>query len=348
MKPQTVLSLAVAAVVSATAATFTLSHYAGPEALRTADPGPVLPGMSERLGELAVITVENAHQRVTLRRAEGLWGIEQRDGFTADPTKVRDLVLGLERLRKLEPRTRLARNHDRLHLSDLKAKDSQAHRLTLIDLDGHIIAGLMVGKRNYNIGDGGLSGVYVRTPESDDTWLARGELPFSANPVDWMDRLLVNLAADGIDKFTLFHPQDDVIILTRDPINGSFMLENTPSEAGAPHPEAIAGLVGSLDLLLFDDVQRADRIPFDPDGSLLIEVQSRAGPLLRITIAPYEGAHWARLSLGPDLHPDSSPNAERQRLREAVRRADGWLFRIPESVVRRLDRKMADLVDLPE
>ncbi|CCQ75586.1 DUF4340 domain-containing protein [Magnetospira sp. QH-2] len=348
MKLKTVLILALAALVACLAAAYVLTRYAGPDALRAGNPGPMLPDMAQRLGELAVINVESVGRRVSLRREEGLWAIEQRDGYHADPTKVRDLVLGLERLQKLEPRTQLAKNHARLHLRDLKHKDSKAHKITLIDMDGHIVAGLMVGKRNFNIGDGGQSGIYLRRAESNETWLARGELPFSDDPTQWMNRLLIDLPAEAVAKVTLFHPKDHVVVLSKDPLTKRFRPENAPTGSGAAKPMAVLPLTQALDGLLFEDVRRADRIPFDPDGSLLVEIQTTAGPMVRMTVAPFEEAHWARLSLGrAEETADPAQDGLRRALLEAVRRADGWVFKIPETTAAALNRKMVDLVQMP-
>lgn len=338
MTPRSVIALAAAAAVSAAAAALAVALRPTPD-MPHGESGPMLPGLAERLAEVRVIQVEGADDRVSLRQGEEAWEIEQRDGFPAATAKVRDLAAGLARLEKLEPRTRLPRHHARLHLDDIKEKGSLSKKVTLFDSDGRLVAGLFLGRIHADYGGEGQGGQYVRLPEEARVWLVRGQLSPPVRPVDWMNRDLLDLPPENVRRMILRSPDGAQLSIARQ--GGGFGVEDAPDGAVEKPGNPVASVARALAGLRFEDVRRADGVPFDPDHSTRVAVETTEGTVLRLTLAVHEEETWLRLIVeaagqAPDVW------------RSLAARADGWVFKLAPFVADRFGKRLEDVMDLPE
>lgn len=333
MKARTVAGLGVVALSMSLAAALSVSLRDGAGAVDRAS-GMVLPGLADRMDRVAVIRVEDARRRITLRRRDGAWAIEQRDGFEADPGRVRDLALSLSRLEKLEPRTRDPRNHARLHLRDVRDAASKARRITLADADGRSVAALLVGKPAPALGPDAL---FVRQPDEARCWLASGRLEAAPRAIDWIAPRILTLDPGAVRRLVIRHPDGEIVGLSRPAPGTPMRLADPPpgrTEGPADVLDAPAQALGGLSL---DDVRRADRIPFDPDRTLRLAAETFAGTLVRLSLTRHDGGDWVRLSV---VGAGGDPEAH---LARAAARADGWLFRLSPATAQRFRVRRHDL-----
>src|SRR4029077_9096715 len=102
----------------------------------------------------------------------------------------------------IEPKTERPELFARLDLDD--PANGKSTEIRLNDAPAETIAEWIVGRRRTDRLGTGNDAVYVRKPGADRAWLARGSVDVSGEPVDWLDRRILDIPAARIAsvKFT--------------------------------------------------------------------------------------------------------------------------------------------------
>lgn len=318
---------------------------------------PLFEGLVDRLNDVSIIEVTAAGETTTVRHGPAGWIVEQRDGYPADPEKIRALALGIAQLHLIEPRTDREERLPRLELGDPADADARARLVRLENEEGEVLASIVVGKTSYGLYGPGRGGAYVRRAGEHQAWLADRTLPIPDGPLAWLDRRIVDLPRDRLAEIELVRPDGQHLAFSRsaDGTSEALHLEGVP-EGREEDPEKIERLASVLDKLDLQDVRRADGLDFPEDGpearyrtveGLVVEVD-----LLKEQDGE-EAIYWARLtpSAGEPVadamaEPEDGGDAaageagDREPLAERVdalaHRLDGWAFKISRYLGERL------------
>src|SRR4051794_31358306 len=138
MSPKGFLTLAAATLVSLALAAYALvatdRHASGSPAS-----GPAFPALVDRVNQIGSIEVRSASGTVTVLARDGLWRLPDKGGYPVETKRVRDLILGLAELRRVEAKTDRKDRLAKLELEDPGDKDAKSRQVTIRDSGGGVI-----------------------------------------------------------------------------------------------------------------------------------------------------------------------------------------------------------------
>ena len=291
-------------------------------------PHEFLPGFAAEVNQavrIHIVSKKDGAFDVVFRPQRG-WVLPTRGDYPASFDEVRKTLVGLAALETIEPKTNRA---DWLHYLDLDAPPQGSGTLIEVsDEKGHRLASLIVGKSE-DIGDpSGSTGLFVRKPGEEQSWLAKSVVTPSASIGAWMNKAVVNVDRTRIEEadfrpagaaaFTLAKAKQSDI---------DFTLTAIPRGREAGDPGALDAAAGALADFSFDDVRSTSAFDFDHDASRLV-TKSFDGLIVSVDVVKQGNDFWARLFA--DAAP-GNPDAEKEA-NEINAHAAGWAFRLPAYV----------------
>jgi hypothetical protein len=338
----TILALVTAAMVMAAAVSLWLQTE--PQAV-SGRGERVFPGLLERIDRLATIAVRSRDGEVTIQRLGRGWGLKERNGYPVPSERIKETVLGLAALEKVEPKTTQRGRYEQLGIEDVGSPSGKSREVTLLDDQGAVLARLIVGKQAYGLaGEGGL---YVRIPEEERAWAVRGSLPLGAAPRDWVERTLIDIPADSVKEVKISHPDGQKVTVTRGAGNGeSLALSGMPAGARLKRPDDLDAIAGALASLSFDDLRPNASLDFPKDKTLRANFVTSDGLAIALELLPGTDEQWFRIAAQA-----VSPSAGGKPVEQAGilnARTKDWVYRVPAWKLTALQRRLADLIEQPK
>lgn len=340
MKTTGLIGLLLASVVAVLVAVLVSRGTGAP----VADPqvaAPVLPEMSKRIGDVTRMTLVHGGDTTTLVRRGNAWGVEEKGGYSADSGKLRQALLGLADLRYVEPKTRKADLYPRLEVEDAGQKGAKSTLVTLSDDKNALLGEVIIGKRRIDELGGGTDGIYVRKPGDAQSWLARGTLDVADTTQGWLDRKIVDIAADKVKEMILTQPDGSTLDIVRDTPEGKLSLKGAPADTKLRSEEALVEPTTALADLDLADVRPADAMPFPKEGLARVEITTFSGLSVNIALLDKDGGHWARLEA-------SGTGEAEKRAAELNAKFSRWVYGLSETKAKALQTKLSDLVGPPK
>ncbi len=303
----------------------------------------LLPGLMDRVNEVAVIRVERGAQTMNLMLEDGGWTVAEKAGYPARFEAVKTALVALGRLKTIEAKTAKAARYPKLWLEDPGPAEAKSTRLTMLDEAGASLGAIIVGKTRAGAAGAGRAGVYVRRPGEARAWLADGDPKLPADALDWLDRKLIDLARERIASARLEPPDGATLEVTRaDAGQRDFTLAGVPEGQKIKSAGSVNTVAWTLERLRFDDVTSADRFDFAAAGGGTATFTGFDGLTVRLTLAAKDDATWARLEANAD--DDAKPEAHDEAAAIGAR-THGWAFRLPELKLEKLRTRLADLIE---
>lgn len=342
MKPTTFLVLLAATGVSVVAAGYAVVSESRIQAPSIASGKPVFGDLLAHANDVESVTIASASGKFAIARKGEGWALAEKDDYPVPADKLRQLVAGLADLRLLEAKTDQPDRYARLEVEDFTAKDAKSKQVTLAGAGGKPLAALIVGKQNFTSDLNGLHGIYVRKPGAAQAWLAQGTVEVPTSAVDWVDRTVVNVAEDKIQRLQ-FEPAGApaVTVSKADKSAPDFALAPLP-EGKSADPDALKRLSEAFTAVQLDDV-RADK---DTDKAVkagAAEAATFDGLTLKAELLALDGGTWMRLKASAADGSAAAPEAKAINDRVA-----GWLFKLPQFKAALLQPKIEDFLKKPE
>ncbi|MCP5365216.1 MAG: DUF4340 domain-containing protein [Hyphomicrobiales bacterium] len=347
MTARSFLVLALLTVVMVIAAALTLMREDRPESI-TGTNTLVFPDLLQRIDNLAGIRIENADGTLTIESTEQGWGLKERDGYPVAPDKIKDLVISLARLTKIEPKTARADLYAKLGVENVDVDGATSQLVILEDKDKGALAKLIVGKAAYGLGEEG--GVYIRLPDEARSWAARGRLNVGRTPEDWLSRRVADIPVTDLARVQITHADGQVLTVTRAE-DGSFTLQELPEGGSLRRPNELRSMASAISDLSLSDVRAADDIEFSDDKGLRARFETTGGLIVSVLVNELDGQPWLKLSAraqqtqqSESADQDTSIAAQAEMLNDRWR---NWVFGVPEWKIKPLRLNMAELLNAP-
>jgi hypothetical protein len=210
--------------------------------------------------------------------------------------------------------------------------------VTLAGADGKPVASLLVGKRNYDMGMNGPGGLYVRQPGEARSWLAEGALEVPEAAIDWPDRTVVDVAAEGVTRVAFQLTGGTALTASKADRTAKDLTLAPIPEGKAADPDAVNRLGAVFAGLTFDDV-RKDALPADATPKATAEVATFDGLTTRVALFDADGKVWARLTA-----PGTAGSESEKQAKAINDRVAGWLYKLPDYKLPQLQPKIDDLL----
>lgn len=363
---KTILVLAAVTGVVALAAIFSKQDS-------SAIPGqgePLFPELMAQINDARQVSGISGDGSFTIKRRDDGWVVEEKSNYPADADKVHRLLLGTAQLTRIEPKTRKPELYAQLGVEDVDADGSQSLKFTLKNAGGDELADFILGTRRPATGNPNLSEYFVRVPGNPQTWLVEGKLPDDKNPINWVDREILELDSKRVRAVRVTHANGGEIIVRRpDPSADDFELVGLPKGAQIKDVYAVNGIGNGLTNLSLDDVKSASAIRQDKKkAAMSVEITTFDG--LRVTMHTRkngkENLAWFTAAFDPALvYEDTKPektetgseaqdadeqtglkatDAVKQEAETLNTRWQGWVYVVPQYRVDSVAKKKSDLI----
>ncbi len=259
------LTLLVLTLVSVALAGWALVTRERPVASLQLDE-PFLPELAERLGDVAELTVRKGETTITARRTADGWVVVEAGDFPADPERIREIVLGLAAMRLVEAKTADPARFARLGL-DPEASPEDARIVELRDAGGAVIARAILGKRKWSLYGPGKSGMYVRRPDENRSWLADRAVDLPNEPLNLVDRNLAFVPRDDIREVRLHVGTPEELVLTRTAPKEPFTLAGLGPDEAADEAR-LNRVVAAFGAMAAEEIVRREEKPVPAEAAL--------------------------------------------------------------------------------
>jgi hypothetical protein len=247
--------------------------------------------------------------------------LPERGDYPASFEQVHKTISAVATLQTLEPRTARV---DWLRYLDLDPPSSggKGVLITLSDEKGNVLASLIAGKPQ-DIGDAsGLTGIFVRKPDSTQSWLARGVLQPATDPAEWMDRTVMDVDRARIQEVDVFPASGTPYAVRRDkPSDPDFRLTSVPKGRELLNSQSPDGVAVAVVGFTFDDIKPAQG--FDFNAATRVITHTFDGLTVTVQVIADGADHWTRITAEA-----AKPTAEKEA-RAIDARTDGWAYKLP-------------------
>jgi hypothetical protein len=294
-----------------------------------------LPGLADKLGELAWLRLTRGPMTVNFAAIDKQWTVVEKGNYPADQDRVRKLLLQLAELELIEPKTDRAELLARLDLDD--PANGKSTLVTAQDRGGALVAQLIIGRRRPNDIGGGDPGVYVRKPDGDQAWLARGSFELDGDALAWINRRILDIPPLRIASVVMTAPDGSAVTVARRSPDQPFAIDGLPRDARAKDDAALAAPAGALTALNLDDVKPAAELPIPEDGVATAAFTTFDGLIVGLRLSPSGAGDWIAIDVAGFGKGEADAKALNARLSR-------WSFAIPADRAKLLRTTLADLL----
>ena len=255
--------------------------------------GPYFPELLERSNEVSKAIIKDAQATTTIEQNDKQWTIAEKGGYPASTDKVRELILGLARLKKLEPKTKDAARYAKLDLNDISEPGSKSRLLQLVDDAGQNLAVVVLGKSKVSAAT--RDQFYVRTPDDPQTWLVEGFLPALDDASVWMETTLIEPEDIGeVRSVTVLRDNESLVVARADAESTDFELQGLGSDEEIKSQYEVNQIAQSFKGLRMEDVQPA-ATAFDGSEKSEAILESFNGIGVKLSLFKHGDQNLARL-----------------------------------------------------
>lgn len=335
---------------------------------------PLYPGLLNQANDVSRIKIQRNAGVLTLTNKDNIWQVEENNGYPADINKVRELVLGVGNLVRVEPKTKKPENYSRIGLQDIGEKDSPAVHVQLGVAD-NTVADLIIGNNKPSHTDSSKKSYYIRTVDDPQTWLVDGKLPEKWEPKDWLDVNIFEVDRDRIKQVVVDHPDGESVYIHRtDSSVRDFTLDSLKPGEQVTAPFEVNNIATTFTKMTFDDVVAEKDSGAEATPAYTAKLSTFDG--LVITFQPYkkDDIHLVKYTASYDENiatasgkaasnteqqtstdgENSKPAASTSKLKSSdevkqeVEKYNsiwkGWMYQIPEFRIKNIGKKKADLL----
>ena len=347
----------------------------------TTTQGLLIPGLADKLNDVATISLKKGKDTTTLRKVNGEWTIEEKSGYPATFENVKQLAVNLAALEKFEAKSNKPEHYKVLGVADPAPDNEVAAAIDLKASDNTPITSLIVGGTRGGFGNSPAEAT-VRIPGDPQVWQVRGTAVVNADPLSWLQRNIMEIARDRVKRVTIT-PSVSVeaapvgpsvnagsqLVLTRAAADTpSFTVADVPAGRELTSPTAADGIGAALSYVSLDDVKPASFVK-DLAPTATAEFHTFDGLVVKATTYAQDSAWYATFSAAfeeptPPANPVESktgaqkdPKSDVQPATAAKSRDEvnkevaqinsklgGWAFMLPEFKAKQLSNGMQDLL----
>ena len=271
-----------------------------------------------------------AHSRVVSRAGsfdvvfvpERGWIVPERSDYPASFDLVQRTLVGLAALQTLEPKTA---RPEWFHFVGLDTPPKGDGILIEVSDDkGHTLASVITGKSE-DIGDSsGATGLFVRRPGENQTWLARSVLDPRGSLNDWLEKSVMDIDRARIQEVVVQPAggSPSFTVSRRDPSTVDFTLTPIPAGKTVADPTVPDGVAAAITGFGFDDVRPAHDLDFAAGAR--VTTTTFDGLKVVVTVLKTGADYWATISAEGDGRPDAAKEASAINAH-----ASGWAYKLP-------------------
>lgn len=321
------------------------------------------PDLIGKLNDVQRISVATAEKATELAKKSDMWVVGNRDDFPAKFAEVKSLLLHLAEATVVENKTSKPENYAKLGVEGIETDSGGSRLVRVEDHNGAELVALLIGNAR-SANDLDTSYYFVRKSGHASALLAEGDFDVKAEPREWMETAVVNVAADRVRKVTINRNRETPIVISKSKRGENFFtLEAVPAGFTAKSRAVVSSLGALLIDVKFQDVAAAERVAGVVPRTIA-EVQTFDGLVATVEQIDFEENVYVRFGFrfNPDIvEPDEEKAAvgeapaetepapdEQTSVAEEVAALNAtvadWVYVLPDYKVRMLDKKFDDMI----
>jgi len=203
------------------------------------------------------VVVNNGQQTTTIVNDDNVWTIVEKGDYPASLDKVREVVLGLARMRRVEAKTGKPELYGKLGLEGIDVAESTSTLVQLLDGSENTLAQVIIGKEKTVQGGPPRRQFYVRTPEDPQAWLVEGQMPDLGAATAWMNTSIFGSDAIEIRSIKVSREEASWTVSRESADTDVYVLEGLATDEEIDSQFAINQVARSFGDLVFEDVRPA-------------------------------------------------------------------------------------------
>lgn len=292
------LALALATVIAVAAVIgIHMSQNRGPAAR---EPGTAMvPELAANLANASRIVMTRGGEKTTIKRTAGsgdtaTWVVEEFSDYPSHPLLIRDVLAGLAQIQTLEGKTRRPDLYSKLDVEDPTTATAKSSRLEVFAGDKKL-ADIIVGRTKSAIG--GQESLYVRRPDEDRAWLAKGKVEMPYNRIGWVNNQVLVVDLPRVEHATLNKPAKGprVHVFKKSKDERDFTIEGMPADYEVKDIFGAEDIARVIQQLSFEDVRPADKLKIDTAAQPWAEFVTFDGLKIELWLQEAEGKNWVAL-----------------------------------------------------
>ena len=347
MKPRSFLALAALTALAVIAAVLAVIDQ---PALTTLTRGEesAFETLARGVNDAAELEIRSNEASFAIVKTGDGWGMKDRANYPVHFDKVKTALVGLSELKLLEAKTSDPARYKRLEVEEPDVEEAQSVRFAVRDAGGGTMASGLIGRLNPNLFGEGGGGTYLRRGEEEQSWLAAGEVTLGMTRNDWLNRDIVDIAAEQVRRAVIRQPDGAEIAVTQEkPDSGEYELEGIPEGRKLKDSSEPKNLAGGLWRLTFEDVKPAADIAF-PGKPHVSVYETFDGLRVLIEMTMVDDVVWGRFSATAEDASGDKADEVRKRAETITARAKGWVYELSAGEGERLTTKIADILEEPK
>ncbi len=296
----------------------------------------MFPGLKVSDIKAIEITRAGGKRAVTIEISNNEWTLKERDGFPADATRVRGLVLTLVGLTTVEVKTAEAKNYPAIGVEDISVPSAGGTQIELKGVTPSV--SLIVGRSS------GAKASFVRKPGTAGSFLASPQIFADPEPKNWLQRSIVDIASDRVQEARVTLGKVSYVLTRKERGQANFSLSVAPRGKALASDGAGNFVGGALTGLELDDVKKFDATEFSA-ATDKAEIRSFDGWVVSLTgrrdgdrnwihfESRYDEALAKSFPVPPPADPKAAPVAKPDVKKDTdafAARAAGWAYEVPK------------------
>jgi hypothetical protein len=311
----------------------------------------LLPALADVVNEIEFVRgVRRGDETVApIHRGENGWAVSEASDYGANWGALRTLLADLSQAEIVEVKTSNSEFYSRLGVEDI-AQPEAAGILVEFGREGETQAVILGNSAK------GREGQYVRLPDAEHSYLIDRSLEASNQIKDWLNREIIDIAADGVVKIEISHPDGEQVLAAKvSADDADFVLQNIPQGREAQSSWSVKSIAGSFSALNLESVLSESGL--DWNDSIRIGLLTANGVQISAELVPSGEKYWIRLEAqiyqsesdteGEDPGEQTEAGVIDDSSDTVTRindRVSGWAYEIPQYKFESMTKRMDDVL----
>ena len=309
--------------------------------------GPYFPDLLQQSNHVAKAIIKDSGSTTTLKMDGDQWKIAEKDGYPASTAKVRELILGLARLQRLEAKTKNPKLYAKLEVNDINEPGSNSKLVQLVDASGKDLAVLIIGKEKVSQGGTSKGQLYVRNPGDAQSWLVEGLMPTLGDATDWLDKTIIKPEVGEIHSVTVNGSNDSLVVARENTDTTDFAVKDLGPAEEVESQYAVNQIVQSFKDLRLEDVRAESSFDLSSAESTRVILESFDGAQIELDIHKQGEQVFGQLRATykePDRDDEVTTKSVSKKVEQWNAAWNKWVYELPSYQVDNIIIKKEDLI----
>ena len=309
--------------------------------------GAYFPDLLQQSNQVTKAIIKDRESTTTLKKDGDQWRIVEKNEYPASTEKVRELVLGLARLQRLEAKTNNPELYAKLEVNDINEPESSSKLVQLMNDSDKDLAVLIVGKNKATQGGTSKRQLYVRTPGDAQSWLVEGLMPVLGNTTDWLDKAIIKPEVGEIRSVTVDNADDSFVVSRESAEATDFTLQELGPDEEVESQYTVNQIAQSFKELRLEDVKSKSSFDLSSTETSRAILESFDGAQIELDIHNKGEQVFGQLHAS-HIESNESDQVATGSVLEKVKQWnaiwDKWIYELPSYQVENILVKKEDLI----